>query len=235
MLNPILFGGPTEKLRSILDDDWIVGSLGHDLAYILVDEMEIIEDDLNNDTKYRKAFVETKDNDRVQVFGSICTIPVYTKEKIEIGVVRFDEESWGLEAYTIVPEEDFVDEKLEFNPSEEEWEELFDHTSRAGLPTKEVRQKVLSLVQEINSNPEAKKQFVERFNQTLSRYPVDCGLPYLSRYPVTWEFSGASTDGSYSLKVKFVKTSDNRWSIKPYMSVSMDRMLEMSEEEINEL
>ncbi len=235
MPSPILFGGPTEKLRSILDDDWIVGCLGHDLAYILVDEMGIVEDDLNDDTRYRKAFLEAKDRDRVQAFGSICNIPAGKNETIEVGVIRYNKGSWGLEAYIIVPEEDLVDKSLEFNPGEEEWEELFDRASRVGLAAKEVRQKVLSLVQEVDSNPEAKKQFVERFNQTLSHYPVDYDLPYLSRYPVVWECSGSSTDGNYYLKAKFVKTSDNRWSIRPYMSVSMDRMLEMTEEEINEL
>lgn len=221
MLNPILFNGPTEKLRSILDDDWIIGCLGHDLTLILVDGIEIVEDDLNDDTKYRRAFLEAKDDDRVQAFGSICNIPAGKDEKIEIGIVRFDEESWGLDAFIILPEEDLVDESLEFKPSEEEWENLFEEFPIDAKYSKaEVKEKVFEAVQAINTK--SKKCFVEQFNQTLPRYPV--GHEYLSVF----------NSENYWMKVMFVKTSDNRWSIKPRLSISLDRVLQDIEEETNE-
>ena len=222
MLNPILFNGPTGKLRSILDDDWIIGCLGHDLAFILVDEIEIVEDDLNDDTKYRRAFLETKDDDRVRAFGSICNIPAGKDEKIEVGVIRFDEESWGLEAFIVLPEEDFVDESLEFKPSEEEWEDLFkDFPIDAKYSKAEVKEKIFEAVQAINAKD--KKRFVEQFNHTLSRYPV------------AWERLSVFNNENYWVQVMFVKTSDNRWSIKPRLSISLDRVLqEDSEEETSE-
>lgn len=221
MLDPILFNGPTEKLRSILDDDWIIGCLGHDLAFILVDEIEIVEDDLNDDTKYRRAFLEAKDDDRVQAFGSICNIPAGKDEKIEIGIVRFDKESWGLEAFIIIPEEDFVDESLEFKPSEEEWEDLFKNFPiDAKYSRAEVKEKIFKAVQAINDK--VKKRFVEQFNQTLPRYLVD------------WERLKVFHDENYWMRVAFVKTSDNRWSIKPRLCISLDRVLQDLEEENNE-
>lgn len=218
MLPPILFNGPTEKLRSILDDDWIIGCLGHDLAFILVDEIEIVEDDLNDDTKYRRAFLEAKDDDRVQAFGSICNIPAGKDEKIEIGVIRFDEESWGLEAFIILPEEDLVDESLEFNPSEEEWEDLFkDFPLDAKYSEAEVKEKIFEAVQAINTK--SKKRFVEQFNQTLPRYPV--GYEYLNVFH----------DENYLMRVVFKKTSDNRWSISPRLIIALDRVLQEDFEE----
>lgn len=125
MLSPILYCGATEKLRSVLDDDWIIGILSYDFALILVDEIEVIEEDLNTDTKYREEFLKAKNMQRVQSFGSICNIPAGKNETIEIGVIRYDQGSWGLQAYFIIPEEDIVDESLEFSPTEEEWEDLF--------------------------------------------------------------------------------------------------------------
>ncbi len=222
MLNPILFNGPTEKLRSILDDDWIIGCLGHDLTLILVDEIEIIEDDLNDDTKYRRAFLEAKDDDRVRAFGSICNIPAGKDEKIEVGVIRFDEESWGLEAFIILPEEDLVDENLEFKPSEEEWEDLFkDFPIDAKYSEAEVKEKIFEAVQAINTK--GKKQFVEQFNQTLPRYPV--GYEYLNVFH----------DENYLMRVVFKKTSDNRWSISPRLIIALDRVLQEDfEEKISE-
>lgn len=221
MLNPILFNGPTKKLRSILDDDWIIGCLGHDLALILVDEIEIVEDDLNDDTKYRRAFLEAKDNDRVRAFGSICNIPAGKDEKIEIGVIRFDEESWGLDAFIILPEKDLVDESLEFKPSEEEWEDLFkDFPIDAKYSKAEVKEKIFEAVQAINAKD--KKRFVEQFNHTLSRYPV------------AWERLSVFNNENYWVQVMFVKTSDNRWSIKPRLCISLDRVLQDIEEENNE-
>lgn len=222
MLNPILFNGPTEKLRSILDDDWIIGCLGHDLALILVDEIEIVEDDLNDDTKYRRAFLEAKDDDRVRAFGSICNIPAGKDKKIEVGVIRFDEGAWGLEAFIILPEEDLVDESLEFKPSEEEWEDLFeDFPIDAKYSKAEVKEKIFDAVQAINTKD--KKWFVEQFNQTLARYPVG------------YEHPNVFHDENYLIRAVFVKTSDNRWSIKPRLSISLDRVLqEDSEEETSE-
>lgn len=221
MLNPILFNGPTEKLRSILDDNWIIGCLGHDFALILVDEIEIVEDDLNDDTKYRRAFLEAKDDDRVQAFGSICNIPAGKDEKIEIGIVRFDEESWGLEAFIILPEEDLVDESLEFKPSEEEWENLFEEFPIDAKYSKaEVKEKVFEAVQAINTK--SKKRFVEQFNQTLPRYQVD------------HEYLIVFNSENYWMKVMFVKTSDNRWSIKSRLNISLERVLQDIEEENNE-
>lgn len=218
MLNPILFNGSTEKLRSILDDDWIIGCLGNDLALILVDEIEIVEDDLNDDTKYRRAFLETKDDDRVRAFGSICNIPAGKDEKIEVGVIRFDEESWGLEAFIVLPEEDIVDESLEFKPSEEEWEDLFkDFLIDAKYSKAEVKEKILEAVQVINTK--SKKRFVEQFNQTLPRYPV--GYEYLNVF----------RDENYLMRAVFVKTNDNRWSIKPRLIIALDRVLQEDFEE----
>lgn len=221
MLPPILFNGPTEKLRSILDDDWIIGCLGHDLAFILVDEIEIVEDDLNDDTKYRRAFLEAKDDDRVRAFGSICNIPAGGGEKIEVGVIRFDKGAWGLEAFIVIPEEDLVDESLEFKPSEEEWEDLFkDFPIDAKYSKAEVKEKIFKAVQAINTKD--KKRFVEQFNQTLSRYPVGC------------ERLKVFHDENYLMRAAFVKTSDNRWSIKPRLCISLDRVLQDIEEENNE-
>ena len=218
MLNPILFNGPTEKLRSILDDDWIIGCLGHDLALILVDEIEIVEDDLNDDTKYRRAFLEAKDDDRVQAFGSICNIPAGKDEKIEIGIVRFDKESWGLEAFIIIPEEDLVDESLEFSPTEKEWENLFEEFPIDAKYSKaEVKEKIFEAVQAINA--EDKKRFVEQFNRTLSRYLVD------------WEHPNVFHDENYWMRVAFRKTGDNRWSISPRLIIALERVLQDIEEE----
>lgn len=207
MPSPILFGGPTEKLRKILDDDWIIGCLGHDLSYILVDEIWTAEDDLNNNTKYRKDFLETENQERVQSFGSICTIPAGRNESIEIGVIRYDEKYWGLDAFIVIPEEDLVDETLEFNPNESEWEDFFHDATTLGFLSDETRQQVLDLVKELSEVPAAKKIFVEQFNRTLPRYPVETHL-----FPT-------SGNGGYRLGVKFIKTSDNRWSIRPHMLI----------------
>lgn len=221
MLNPILFNGPTEKLRRILDDDWIIGCLNHDLALILVDEIEIVEDDLNDDTKYRRAFLEAKDDDRVQACGSICNIPAGKDEKIEIGIIRFDKESWGLEAFIIIPEEDLVDESLEFSPTEKEWENLFEEFPIDAKYSKaEVKEKIFEAVQAINTK--TKKCFVEQFNQTLPHHQV--GYEHLSVF----------NSENYWMKVMFVKTSDNRWSMRPRLSISLDRVLQDIEEEANE-
>lgn len=221
MLNPILFNGPTEKLRSILDDDWIIGCLSHDFALILVDEIEIIEDDLNDDTKYRRAFLEAKDDDRVRACGSICNIPAGKDKKIEIGVIRFDEESWGLEAFIVLPKEDLVDENLEFSPTEEEWENLFEAFPIDAKYSKvEVKEKIFKAVQAISTK--SKKSFVEQFNQTLPCYPV--GHEYLCVF----------NSENYWMKVMFVKTSDNRWSIKSRLNISLNRVLQDIEEETNE-
>ena len=176
MLSPILYCGATEKLRYVLDDDWITGILSHDFALILVDEIEVIEEDLNTDTKYREGFLKAKNMQRVQSFGSICNIPVGKNETIEIGVIRYDMSSWGLQAYFIIPEEDIVDESLEFSPTEEEWEDLFQSFPIDAKYSKtKVKEKVFEAVQAINA--EDKKRFVEQFNRTLSRYLVDWEHP----------------------------------------------------------
>ena len=218
MLPPILYCGATEKLRYVLDDDWITGILSHDFALILVDEIEVIEEDLNDDTKYREEFLKAKNMQRVQSFGSICNIPAGKNETIEIGVIRYDMSSWGLQAYFIIPEEDLVDESLEFSPIEEEWENLFkDFPIDAKYSKPEVKKKIFQAVQAINTK--AKKRFVEQFNQTLSRYPIG------------WEHPNVFNDENYWMKVVFVKTSDNRWSIKPRLSISLDRVLQEDLEE----
>lgn len=218
MLPPILYCGATEKLRYVLDDDWITGILSYDFALILVDEIEVIEEDLNDDTKYREEFLKAKNMQRVQSFGSICNIPAGKNETIEIGVIRYDMSSWGLQAYFIIPEEDLVDESLEFSPTEEEWENLFkDFPIDAKYSKPEVKKKIFQAVQAINTK--AKKRFVEQFNQTLSRYPIG------------WEHPNVFNDENYWMKVVFVKTSDNRWSIKPRLSISLDRVLQEDLEE----
>ena len=218
MLPPILYCGATEKLRYVLDDDWITGILSHDFALILVDEIEVIEEDLNDDTKYREEFLKAKNMQRVQSFGSICNIPAGKNETIEIGVIRYDMSSWGLQAYFIIPEEDLVDESLEFSPIEEEWENLFkDFPIDAKYSKPEVKKKIFQAVQAINTK--AKKRVVEQFNQTLSRYPIG------------WEHPNVFNDENYWMKVVFVKTSDNRWSIKPRLSISLDRVLQEDLEE----
>lgn len=218
MLSPILYCGVTEKLRSVLDDDWITGILSHDFALILVDEIEVIEEELNTDTKYREEFLKAKNMQRIQSFGSIYNIPAGKNETIEIGVIRYDMSSWGLQAYFIIPEEDLVDESLEFSPTEEEWENLFkDFPIDAKYSKPEVKKKIFQAVQAINTK--AKKRFVEQFNQTLSRYPIG------------WEHPNVFNDENYWMKVVFVKTSDNRWSIKPRLSISLDRVLQEDLEE----
>lgn len=125
MLSPILYCGATEKLRSVFDDVWITSILSPDFALILVDEIEVVEEDLNTDTNYREEFLKAKNMQRIQSFGSICNIPAGKNETVEIGVIRYDMSSWGLQAYFIIPEEDIVDESLEFSPTEKEWEDLF--------------------------------------------------------------------------------------------------------------
>lgn len=210
MLSPILYYGPTRKLRTVLDDEWIVGCIGHDLAFILVDEIGIAEEDLNNNTKYRKDFLETEDRERVQTFGSICNIPVAEAERVEVGVVRYDKESWGLDAFFVIPEEDFVDESLEFNPREDEWQRLFRDALIVGFSSDDIRQKVLAAAEAVNSSPEVKQRFVKQFNQTLPRYQVEYDSISL---PVN--------DEGYRLEIKFIKTSDHRWSIKSYLSVPL--------------
>lgn len=218
MLSPILYCGSTEKLRSVLDDDWITGILSHDFALILVDEIEVIEEDLNTDSKYREEFLKAENMQRVQSFGSICNIPAGKNETIEIGVIRYDQGSWGLQAYFIIPEEDLVDESLEFSPIEEEWENLFkDFPIDAKYSKPEVKEKIFKVVQAINDKD--KKRFVEQFNHTLSRYPV------------AWERLSVFNNEDYWMQVMFVKTSDNRWSIKPRLSISLDRVLQEDLEE----
>lgn len=218
MLSPILYCGATEKLRSVLDDDWIIGILSHDFAFILVDEIEFIEEDLNTDSKYREEFLKAKNMQRVQSFGSICNIPAGKNETVEIGVIRYDQGSWGLQAYFIIPEEDVVDESLEFSPTEEEWDDLFqDFPIDAKYSKTKVKEKVFEAVQVINTKE--KKRFVERFNRTLPRYLVD------------WEHLNVFHDENYWMRVAFRKTNDNRWSIKPHLSISLDRVLQEDLEE----
>lgn len=221
MLPPILYCGTTEKLRYVLDDDWITGILSHDFALILVDEIEVIEEDLNDDTKYREEFLKAKNMQRVQSFGSICNIPAGKNETIEIGVIRYDMSSWGLQAYFIIPEEDLVDESLEFSPTEEEWENLFKNFPIDAKYSKpEVKKKIFQAVQAINA--EDKKRFVEQFNRTLSRYLVD------------WEHPNVFHDENYLMRVAFRKTNDNRWSISPRLLIALERVLQDIEEENNE-
>ena len=221
MISSILYCGATEKLRSVLDDDWITGILSHDFALILVDEIEVIEEDLNTDTKYREEFLKAKNMQRIQSFGSICNIPAGKNKTIEIGVIRYDMSSWGLQAYFIIPEEDIVDESLEFSPTEEEWEDLFQgFPIDAKYSKTKVKEKVFEAVQVINA--EDKKRFVEQFNQTLSRYPVD------------WEHPNVFHDENYWMRVAFRKTGDNRWSISPRLSIAFNRVLQDMEEENNE-
>lgn len=218
MLSPILYRGVTEKLRSVLDDDWIIGILSHDFSLILVDEIEVIEEDLNTDSKYREEFLKAENMQRVQSFGSICNIPAGKNETIEIGVIRYDQGSWGLQAYFIIPEEDIVDESLEFSPTEEEWDDLFkDFPIDAKYSKAEVKEKIFEAVQVINTKE--KKRFVERFNRTLPRYLVD------------WEHPNVFHDENYLMRVAFRKTNDNRWSIKPCLSISLDRVLQEDLEE----
>lgn len=218
MLPPILYCGATENLRSVLDDVWITSILSSDFAFILVDEMEIIEEDLNNNTKYREEFLKAKNKQRIQSFGAICSIPAGKNETVEIGVIRYDQESWGLQAYFIIPEEDVVDESLEFKPSEEEWEDLFkDFPIDAKYSKAEVKEKIFKAVQAINDKD--KKRFVEQFNHTLSRYPV------------AWERLSVFNNEDYLMQVMFVKTIDNCWSIKPRLSISLDRVLQEDLEE----
>lgn len=220
MLSPILYCGATEKLRSVLDDDWIIGILSYDFALILVDEIEVIEEDLNTGTKYREEFLKAKNMQRVQSFGSICNIPAGKNETIEIGVIRYDQGSWGLQAYFIIPEEDIVDESLEFSPTEEEWEDLFkDFPIDAKYSKAEVKEKIFKAVQAINDKD--KKRFVEQFNQTLPRYPVGC------------ERLKVFHDENYLMRVAFKKTNDNRWSISPRLIISLDRVLQEDLEEEN--
>lgn len=218
MLSPILYCGVTEKLRSVLDDDWIIGILSHDFSLILVDEIEVIEEDLNTDSKYREEFLKAENMQRVQSFGSICNIPAGKNETIEIGVIRYDQGSWGLQAYFIIPEEDIVDESLEFSPTEEEWDDLFQgFPIDAKYSKTKVKEKVFEAVQVINTKE--KKRFVERFNRTLPRYLVD------------WEHLNVFHDENYWMRVAFRKTNDNRWSIKPRLSISLDRILQEDLEE----
>lgn len=218
MLSPILYCGVTEKLRSVLDDDWIIGILSHDFSLILVDEIEVIEEDLNTDSKYREEFLKAENMQRVQSFGSICNIPAGKNETIEIGVIRYDQGSWGLQAYFIIPEEDIVDESLEFSPTEEEWDDLFQgFPIDAKYSKTKVKEKVFEAVQVINTKE--KKRFVERFNRTLPRYLVD------------WEHLNVFHDENYWMRVAFRKTNDNRWSIKPRLSISLDRVLQEDLEE----
>lgn len=218
MLSPILYCGVTEKLRSVLDDDWIIGILSHDFSLILVDEIEVIEEDLNTDSKYREEFLKAENMQRVQSFGSICNIPAGKNETIEIGVIRYDQGSWGLQAYFIIPEEDIVDESLEFGPTEEEWDDLFQgFPIDAKYSKTKVKEKVFEAVQVINTKE--KKRFVERFNRTLPRYLVD------------WEHLNVFHDENYWMRVAFRKTNDNRWSIKPRLSISLDRVLQEDLEE----
>lgn len=218
MLPPILYCGVTEKLRSVLDDDWIIGILSHDFSLILVDEIEVIEEDLNTDSKYREEFLKAENMQRVQSFGSICNIPAGKNETIEIGVIRYDQGSWGLQAYFIIPEEDIVDESLEFSPTEEEWDDLFQgFPIDAKYSKTKVKEKVFEAVQVINTKE--KKRFVERFNRTLPRYLVD------------WEHLNVFHDENYWMRVAFRKTNDNRWSIKPRLSISLDRVLQEDLEE----
>lgn len=221
MLSPILYCGATANLRSVLDDDWIIGILSYDFALILVDEIEVIEEDLNTDTKYREEFLKAKNMQRVQSFGSICNIPAGKNETIEIGVIRYDMSSWGLQAYFIIPEEDIVDESLEFSPTEEEWEDLFkSFPINAKYSKTQVKEKVFEAVQAINA--EDKKRFVEQFNRTLSRYLVD------------WEHPNVFHDENYLMRVAFRKTNDNRWSISPRLLIALERVLQDIEEENNE-
>lgn len=221
MLPPILYCGATEKLRSVLDDDWITGILSHDFAIILVDEIEVIEEELNTDTKYREEFLKAKNMQRIQSFGSICNIPAGKNETIEIGVIRYDRSSWGLQAYFIIPEEDIVDESLEFSPTEEEWEDLFkSFPIDAKYSKTQVKEKVFEAVQVINA--EDKKRFVEQFNRTLPRYPVN------------WEHPNVFHDENYLMRVAFRKTNDNRWSISPRLLIALERVLQDIEEENNE-
>lgn len=221
MLPPILYCGATEKLRYVLDDDWITGILSYDFALILVDEIEVIEEELNTDTKYREEFLKAKNMQRIQSFGSICNIPAGKNETIEIGVIRYDRSSWGLQAYFIIPEEDIVDESLEFSPTEEEWEDLFkSFPIDAKYSKTQVKEKVFEAVQVINA--EDKKRFVEQFNQTLLRYPVN------------WEHLNVFHDENYWMRVAFRKTNDNRWSISPRLIIALERVLQDIEEENNE-
>lgn len=221
MLSPILYCGATEKLRSVLDDDWIIGILSHDFALILVDEIEVIEEELNTDTKYREEFLKAKNMQRVQSFGSICNIPAGKNETIEIGVIRYDRSSWGLQAYFIIPDEDIVDESLEFSPTEEEWEDLFkSFPIDAKYSKTQVKEKIFEAVQAINA--EDKKRFVEQFNRTLSLYLVD------------WEHPNVFHDENYLMRVAFRKTNDNRWSISPRLLIALERVLQDIEEENNE-
>lgn len=218
MLSPILYCGVTEKLRSVLDDDWIIGILSHDFALILVDEIEVIKEDLNTDSKYREEFLKAENMQRVQSFGSICNIPAGKNETIEIGVIRYDRSSWGLQAYFIIPEKDIVDESLEFSPTEEEWEDLFkSFPIDAKYSKAEVKEKIFEAVQAINA--EDKKRFVEQFNRTLSRYLVD------------WEHPNVFHDENYLMRVAFRKTGDNRWSISPRLIIALERVLQDIEEE----
>lgn len=221
MLSPILYCGATEKLRSVLDDDWIIGILSYDFALILVDEIEVIEEELNTDTKYREEFLKAKNMQRIQSFGSICNIPAGKNETIEIRVIRYDRSSWGLQAYFIIPEEDIVDESLEFSPTEEEWEDLFkSFPIDAKYSKTQVKEKIFEAVQAINA--EDKKRFVEQFNRTLSRYLVD------------WEHPNVFHDENYLMRVAFRKTNDNRWSISPRLLIALERVLQDIEEENNE-
>lgn len=221
MLPPILYCGATKNLRSVLDDVWITSILSSDFALILVDEMEIIEEDLNNNTKYREEFLKAKNKQRIQSFGAICSIPAGKNETVEIGVIRYDQESWGLQAYFIIPEEDIVDESLEFSPTEEEWEDLFkDFPIDAKYSKAEVKEKIFEAVQVINTKE--KKRFVERFNRTLPRYLVD------------WEHPNVFHDENSFMRVAFRKTSDNRWSISPRLLIALKRVLQDIEEENNE-
>nr|DAQ73236.1 MAG TPA: hypothetical protein [Caudoviricetes sp.] len=218
MLPPILYCGATENLQDVLDDDWIIGILSHDFALILVDEIEVIEEELNTDTKYREEFLKAKNMQRIQSFGSICNIPAGKNETIEIGVIRYGKGSWGLQAYFIIPEEDIVDESLEFSPTEEEWEDLFkSFPIDAKYSKPKVKEKVFEAVQVINA--EDKKRFVEQFNRTLPRYLVD------------WEHPNVFHDENYLMRVAFRKTNDNRWSISPRFIIALERVLQDIEEE----
>lgn len=221
MLPPILYCGATENLRDVLDDDWITGILSYDFALILVDEIEVIEEELNTDTKYREEFLKAKNMQRIQSFGSICNIPAGKNETIEIGVIRYDRSSWGLQAYFIIPEEDMVDESLEFSPTEEEWEDLFkSFPIDAKYSKTQVKEKIFEAVQAINA--EDKERFVEQFNRTLSCYLVD------------WEHPNVFHDENYLMRVAFRKTNDNRWSISPRLLIALERVLQDIEEENNE-
>lgn len=221
MLSPILYCGATEKLRSVLDDDWIIGILSYDFALILVDEIEAIEEELNTDTKYREEFLKAKNMQRIQSFGPICNIPAGKNETIEIRVIRYDRSSWGLQAYFIIPEEDIVDESLEFSPTEEEWEDLFkSFPIDAKYSKTQVKEKIFEAVQAINA--EDKKRFVKQFNRTLSRYLVD------------WEHLNVFHDENYLMRAAFRKTNDNRWSMSPRLLIALERVLQDIEEENNE-